>query len=414
MEYEVMKIIYLVHQFYPEFQAGTEKFIFNCAYMSQLNGNKVKVITYSFLEDSKFSGKLNDILYREYSYEGIPVFALKQKIQPIDLNYSLDGSIYYDFAKKILIKESPDIIHVGHSMRVHPFIMAARDLNIPYIITLTDFFLICPKVILAPNQYSLCSGPNKGNECFKLCNEFNKNYIIDRLQQGENILNFASSIFSPSKFLANIFNNEYKHLQIKIIGHGIDYKQIITNNREYSCGSKLTFGYAGTLIFHKGVHLLINAFNQISNSNLELKIYGSGEKKYVSELKALSKNDDRILFMGTFKPEMLGGVYKLIDVMVIPSMCYETYQFVLHEALASNIPVICSDLGDLTKKINDGFNGLKFIPGDTNDLSLKINMMANEPELMNRMKKNIKKKNIVPSIEQEAYQYNKIYNYICN
>jgi len=47
-----MKIVYLVHQFYPEFYTGTEKFVLNLSGMVQKAGSRVKVITYSFYPDS--------------------------------------------------------------------------------------------------------------------------------------------------------------------------------------------------------------------------------------------------------------------------------------------------------------------------------------------------------------------------
>lgn len=404
-----MKIIYLVHQFYPEYGAGTEKFVYNSAFMAQLNGNRVKVITYSFYENFSFIKEANGFFYKEYFFGGIPVLAYKHKIQPIDLSFSLVNDNSYEYAKNILIKESPNLLHIGHPMRTHQFIRAARDLNIPYIITLTDFFLLCPKVILAPNSNSLCYGPNHGKECKKLCSEFSNRFIIDRLKLGEIILKNAKAIVSPSKFLVDIFTNEYPQLEFQIIGHGINYKHIKPNNNKYFKGSKLVFGFVGTLTAHKGIHVLIQAFNKIPNPNIVLKIFGTGEDNYVNELKKMTNGNERIHFMGTFLTEELGNIFKDIDVMVIPSVSYETYQFVLHESLSSNIPVICSDLGAMSEKIIDGFNGLKFLPGNVKDLALKISMLANEPEILNLMKENIKKNNIIPNIEQEAYKYNKIY-----
>ncbi len=52
-----LKILYLVHQFYPEFQSGTEKVVLNNAFMAQQSGNKVKVITYSLLATIHFMKK---------------------------------------------------------------------------------------------------------------------------------------------------------------------------------------------------------------------------------------------------------------------------------------------------------------------------------------------------------------------
>ena len=175
-----MKVIYLVHQFYPEFYSGTEKVVLNIASMTQKSGNIVKVITYSFCNDTFFDHETNGILYREYFYNGIPILAFKYKKQPNDLNFSLENELLHNFAEKVILNESPDIIHVGHSMRVHEFIKVAIEKNIPYIFTLTDFFLICPKVILSPNKDSLCSGPQNGIACRNLCKEFNENYINNR------------------------------------------------------------------------------------------------------------------------------------------------------------------------------------------------------------------------------------------
>jgi hypothetical protein len=42
-----MKILYLVHQFYPDAYQGTEKFVLQLAQHCQAAGHEVKVITYS-------------------------------------------------------------------------------------------------------------------------------------------------------------------------------------------------------------------------------------------------------------------------------------------------------------------------------------------------------------------------------
>ena len=57
-----MKILYLVHQFYPEFQSGTEKVVLNNAFMAQQIGNKVKIITYSFYDDTFYEKENKGIL----------------------------------------------------------------------------------------------------------------------------------------------------------------------------------------------------------------------------------------------------------------------------------------------------------------------------------------------------------------
>jgi len=48
---------------------------------------------------------------------------------------------------------------------------------------------------------------------------------------------------------------------------------------------------------------------------------------------------------------------KEIDVLIVPSIWYENYPLILHEALVCNVPVITSNIGGMAEKISDGFNG---------------------------------------------------------
>jgi glycosyltransferase involved in cell wall biosynthesis len=404
-----MKIIYLVHQFYPEYQTGTEKFVLNNALMSQKAGHKVKVITYSFLEDSNFDHDNREILFRTYLYRGIPVIAYKYKLQPDDIHNALENQSLKDFAITLLQKETPDIIHVGHPMRVHEFIWRAIDLDIPYIITLTDFYLLCPKVFLTPNNHSLCSGPQGGKACGVLCKEFSNAYIKRRLSQSEKILSQAKAIISPSEFLKGIFKNEFEKIEIQTIPHGIDQKYIRQTDKVYQHNQPITFGFAGSLIQHKGVDVLLKAFHQIQSDTTKLEIYGTGLDFYVDYLNNFALDDPRVDFKGKYSTEQLGEVMENIDVLVTPSLSYENYPLVLHEALASNVPVIAADLGGMAEKIIDGINGYVFKPGDAADLRKKMEIIISNPSVLNDMKSFIKHNMVIPKVEQEAYEYNRIY-----
>ena len=405
-----MKIIYLVHQFYPEYQSGTEKFIFNNALMSQKAGNKVKVVTYSFLDDSKFQEFTKEILSREYIYQGIPVEAIKCINPPNFIDFTQSNPQLNQFARNFLKKEDPDLIHVGHPMRMYEFINAAIDLKIPYVMTLTDFFMLCPKVILTPNDHSLCEGPNGGFACYELCSELDGSFIKNRLNKSEIILRKAKALIAPSNFVATMVKKEFDDLNFNVIQHGIQHQYIKKNNRIYNQSDDLIFGFAGTILRHKGVHLLIKTFKEIKNQNIKLKIYGSGPKYFLDELHTMIHKDARISICGEYSSDQLGDILKGIDVVIIPSMCYENYSMVLHEAFASNIPVIVTNLGGLAEKVEDGFNGFTFSFGDSKDLKQKLLKIIENPMILNDLKRYIQKSIIVQKIEQESYEYFRIYD----
>lgn len=407
-----MKIMYLVHQFYPEYWSGTEKFVLKLSSMMQKAGQSVHVVTYSFHENSFFDKNVGDILYKEFIYRGIPVTAFKHKRIPENLHIALEDKSIKGIAKHLLSKENPDIIHVAHPMRVGEFITTAKLLDIPYIITLTDFSLLCPKIILVNSEGDLCAGPENGKACRRLCQEFPSNLIAGRLTLGKDILLGAQRVISPSDFLASLFKKNFNGLKISTINHGISYSMVKRSNKNYKKGDKLVFCYAGSLNPHKGVHILVQAFKRITANDVILKIFGSGpDPLYVNRLFAMAKDDERIEFCGVFPEENVGDIFSNADVVVVPSLCYESYSLVLHEALACNTPVIASNIGVLTEKIEDNISGFTFSVGDINILQDTMERIINNPELLNDLKENLKSI-LVPTVEQEAYAYYRLYDSI--
>jgi glycosyltransferase involved in cell wall biosynthesis len=407
-----MKILYLVHQFFPEFQSGTEKFVLNTALNSQNYGYEVKVITYSFLDDETFSHDHGEILSKEYLYKGIPVIAYKYKNSADHILNILECEKLRIFARNALKIENPDIVHVGHIIRVHEFIWAAINLSIPYVVSLTDFFLICPKVNLITSDGNLCNGPNRGDKCKKSCSELNNNYIRYRLDKAREILEKAKYLFSPSRFVREIFHNEFTQLNIKVNPHGISRQKLPKQNKTKNSEDKLIFAYMSVLSELKGIRLLLEAFKRIEKKNLILEVYGSGDENYLKSLKRLAKEDDRINFRGKYNSEQLANIYQKIDLLIIPSLCYETFSMVLHESLAFNVPALVSGIGALAEKIQNGKNGLTFLPGDALDLQRKMEFIAKRPEILLKMKDFIKNHESVPLVEEEFANYLRFYNKI--
>lgn len=404
-----MKILYLVHQFYPDSYTGTEKFLLELAKASQRLGHRVRVVSYSSRPHSFFDQVDGDLLLKEYSYEGIPVLFVRSQKETENRQQHLGEGSLLKTARRILSNEAPDIVHGAHTLGVLDFIYAAREAKIPYLLTLTDFFLLCPKLILMTSSQSLCAGPEQGSACRELCPEIVSPIIRKRLAQAGDILRNANCIIAPSKFLANMFLKEYGDLKIVEIGYGISYPKIRKNMRRYQQGDKLTFFYGGSFIRHKGVHILIEAFRRVKG-NAELKIYGSGQYEY--SLRQAASQDPRIKLCGVFSSGQIGDVLSQIDVAVVPSIWYENTPIILLESLASNIPVIATDLGGMTEAVNNGINGRTFRIGDVEELEEIIDSLINKPETLNTFKDNIKNQ-FIPSVEQVALAYEKEYLKAC-
>ena len=407
-----MKVVYLVHQFYPEFYSGTEKFVLNLAGMTQQAGNRVKVITYSFYEDLLYDRRRGKILCKEFIYRGIPVLAIRHTRLPEDLHHTLENEELSEIASDVISEEHPDVVHVGHPMRMGPLIRALPPLGIPYLLTLTDFFLVCPKVILTPSRQPLCTGPEQGGACGRLCPELESYYIVARLESAKKIIFGARAVFAPSVFVAGIFGREFPGLALRVAHHGLSYYRIKRNSKSYASHDRVVFCYAGSLNPHKGVHLLIEAFNAMRSGDPLLKLYGSGpDQQYVSKLKALAGKNEHVEFCGLYSEDQTGEILSNVDVVVVPSLCYENYPMTLHEALACNVPVVATNLGGMAEKIQDGVNGFLFKMGDSQELQAVLERIVKDPSVLNPLKRNIDSM-VIPGIEQEAYSYSRVYETI--
>ena len=139
-------------------------------------------------------------------------------------------------------------------------------------------------------------------------------------------------------------------------------------------GPALRFGYVGTIAEHKGVHVLVEAMNMLADQPAaECRIHGDLDAfvEYKERLLALNANP-RTQFAGRFMPADVARVFAELDVLVIPSLWYENAPVTIQEAALAKVPVIASDHGGLAEHVIEGVAGLRFRPGDAEDLRKKI------------------------------------------
>lgn len=402
-----MKILYLVHQFFPEGIYGTERFTFNLASAIQAAGHEVRVVTYTFDEDAPpYHG--GSLAVKDYVYKDLPVTAFKLKKMPEDLHVSISkDEEVYAFAGDLWDKGRYDLLHVTHPMRTTPFIFAAIKKKVPYVISLTDFFMICYRGFLINRNNEICSGPEGGSKCRE------KEYFLGRRAQTQAILSHAALVVAPSQFVVDLFQKEFPHIAIKIIPHGINYRYIFKNDKLYSSDSAITFGFMGALAAHKGVHLLIEAFKQLENQDCRLKIHGAPfNQQYAEQLKAMAAGDKRIELGGAYSlEEDINGILNDIDVLCVPSQWHEPYGLVIQEAFAAGVPVIGSRRGGIPEIVTDGVNGFIFDPAFADNLYKIMDRIVKNPPLLHPLKKEITPP---PIIEEEAITYEQIYRKVIN
>lgn len=415
-----MRILYLVHQFYPKTFAGTEKFLLRLAQGCQAAGHTVTIVTYDrqvrpvapYRHLVRAAGRhilrrLNDwginlyhrlprrvaapsatayqIHSRRYTYAGLPVIAYRR--HPVAGGKdAADALPWPDFVAGVLRAAQPDLIHAAHVLWVEEFLRAAADQGLPYLLTLTDFWPICPNLRLQTERGERCWGPQGGRACHHACPSIHPAHIAARLQQAGHFLRTAHAIAAPTHFLAERIQAEYGPLPIQIIPYGMEFSP--PSATRPAATTPLVFCFAGTLYEAKGVHHLVTAFRRLAAPDARLVIYGSGRLE--ARLRRQTADDPRIHFGGVYRPEELSAHLDGVSVLVVPSIWHENAPLIMLEALAHGVPVLASDVAGITECVTDGVNGFTFRAGDVADLQRKLQMICDHPESLYEIRENIR------------------------
>lgn len=426
-----MRILLAVHQFFPQYAAGTEVLTHSVARELMRRGHKVHVLTghpsdQEIKEEDRFD---------EYEHEDIHVYRFHHAYTPmggqismIELDY--DNRLAATYFGRILERFKPDVVHFFHLNRLGTgLIELAVRAGIPAFMTPTDFWIICPTAKLVLCNGSLCRGPSAyAGNCVKHFAEITQNGItgilarwlptslaalLARLTQANimppyphrvevqaissrlkiNIarLNQLNGIVAPNLFMVE-----------KLVQHGISPKLIIQSAFGVDVVGKAVsaprgsprqpfrVGYIGTLAPHKGCHVLIGAFKDLPQGRAILKIYGSMKEfpAYASELKQLAIHHNFIEFCGVFHNSNIAEVLADLDVLVVPSLWYENTPLVVYSAQAARCPVVASDFPGISEVIRDEVNGLLFEAGNSNALAGRLSRLIDEPEFAGRLSAN--------------------------
>jgi glycosyltransferase involved in cell wall biosynthesis len=117
-------------------------------------------------------------------------------------------------------------------------------------------------------------------------------------------------------------------------------------------------GFVGTLVWHKGVHVLFEAARSLHGA-FEIHLYGDATvfPEYVGRLRRTAAGVP-VTFHGGFDRAHVAEVYSALDVLVVPSLWPENSPLVIHEAFMHGVTVVGSRTGGIPDLVVDGVNGL--------------------------------------------------------
>ena len=419
-EYGGMKILHYFLGFPPYRTGGLTKYAFDLAKSQVTEGNEVlalwpgEIKSYSSQPAIKEGKKIDGIRNLEL-INPLPV-PLDEGINEFDsFTKPCDINIYIAF----LQKEKPDVIHIHTLMGLHrEFVQAVNQLKIRTVFTSHDYFGLCPKVTLY--RYGECCDNDNGCRNCIQCNTnplslkkihlmqsplyrwAKDTSIVTKLRKqhrsqffGEETLPsmpdvdveeeakkyrklraYYVSMYESIDFIhfnSTVAEEVYKRYMvpkdsavISITHQGIKQHE----RKKVEIGKKVILCLAPAKPF-KGWNVLKEACDQLWNEgeNIELRVYSP-----VPHIEPYMKVKE-----SGFDHSELAQIMSESDILVAPSIWYETFGFTVLEALSYGVPVIVSD--HVGAKDIVGENGIVVKAGNVQGLKGAIKTLGKRVEI---------------------------------
>ena len=441
------KILLTAHKFFPQHGAGTEVLTLKVAQDLQRRGYEVLVVTANPPDlDARHASAT---MTSDYEYQGVPVHVVEESLRLTGYTFKHEYK-HLAVAKhfgEMLDKFKPDLVHSFHCQNLSASIIEeTKSRGIPFIFSATDFWFVCPVVQLKRPDGALCRGPSKlamncltcytpqlfppGEQVREAIEKkftavgamLNKmpevvakpvtdllglayvgsklpNAVAATMERPATLLECISKadrVMVATRLMQDIFiENGMSPDLLLHVPFGLDTEPLIPFQQKQP-SKTLRIGFIGTIFEHKGVDILVKAFQQLPDTaDAELQIYGDMTQfpDYAKSIEILvdakPSIKSRIKFLGKFPNTELGSKLQGMDVMVVPSRWYENTPLVIQSALTTKTPVVCTDLGGMSELIKENFNGLLFPLNDDKALSKQFLRLLNEPSLLPTMIKNI-------------------------
>jgi glycosyltransferase involved in cell wall biosynthesis len=142
--------------------------------------------------------------------------------------------------------------------------------------------------------------------------------------------------------------------------------------------------FVGRLSPEKGLSTLLAAWETLG-SKVPLKIVGDGPLS-----QQVAEAVERVPGVEWLGLQSLTKVYELMGeaaFLVFPSEWYETFGRVAIEAFAKGTPVIAADIGAVAELVDHGRTGLRFRPGDPEDLRAQVEWTLAHPGELAQMRR---------------------------
>ncbi len=414
-----MRILLVTAGFLPDGLGGVELSMARFAHWAMAEGHEILVFRRLALEDE------DEFVLRESEVDGIRVVGVNYRFgDATTFLHLVNNPTLRQRYESVLREFAPDVVHVHHlTCLTTEIVDATAEVGVPLALSLHDYWMGCPRGQRIMGDLSYCPEIDV-ERCTRCYRETWPHWFPDERDPmlehqvfGEyharirEVLERADTLIVPSPFAQSIYRRYgIAEERLQILEYGMNAEVYEDVPRIPSSVTRI--GFLGTVLPSKGVHLLMEAFQRIGSSDRRLDIHGPvlpfhQDHSYGDRLQGLIGGwEAQIELHGAYRPEQAPGILAGVDILVVPSIWYETYCMVIREGFLAGVPVIASNFGAMAEAIEDGVTGLLFRVGDSVDLAEKIDRLARDTDLRQQL---ISSRKHVSTVEENGLRTLQIY-----
>ncbi|HFI0592397.1 TPA: glycosyltransferase family 4 protein [Streptococcus suis] len=197
---------------------------------------------------------------------------------------------------------------------------------------------------------------------------------------------YADEIIVLSDGVKKYFKETYNR-DTHFIPNGVSRPEVLLSNiigSKYGLKKDDYFLFLGRIVPEKGIHYLIDAYNQVcTNKKLVIAGGASDTDSYYEELRKKASNNKNIIFTGFVQGQELKELYSNAFVYVLPSDL-EGMPLSLLEAMSYGNCCLTSDIEECANVMED--YGVTFKRGDILDLSQTLQKLNNDVSIVQKLK----------------------------
>jgi glycosyltransferase involved in cell wall biosynthesis len=385
-----VKILHVIHGYFDESRGGTESYVRELLAEQRRHDAEVLLLTGS-MHPWETCG------IEEQSVDGVRVL----RVHRDDWYFDLHSKAYHPgverLVRDVLERERPDLLHVHQWIRLTSNLLEiADDFGIPAVVTLHDLYTSCPRAFRVDRMGVPCFRPLSVASCLRCVPGYGHESDAELAEgielhhaQYQSELGRARCVLVPSprvaEMIANTTGFPLHRFTILPLAYRPRLSIPVSRTPLPNGGEPFRFAYWGNVTERKGVHVLLEAVRALTARGaprpFELHVFGGIDTDALRARLLDLAEDQPVVLHGRYDYEQLAAAR--LHMAVFPMVCFETFGFVLDEAVELRMPSIVTDIGAMPER--GGAAVIAVPPGDVEALSRALEEVLARPALRDEL-----------------------------